>query len=716
MKGKFKMKKISNLKSIGLRFALIVSLVLFAILAIKTTYDGVANYQSATKSKSDFAIEETRKLANELSGNLSSAYKSAVELKTLTENILKYTPLENRNREVLLHTLKEFVDNNGSLDAMGLYFEPNAFDNRDESFKGNPYYGEKGRFAVYSYKENGQNTTRASEGIEDEATNSWYTEAMKQQKPVILPPDYESGTPIVSIGVPIMDNGKVIGTINSDIYIQNIQDRLLSYTAGDREHEIIVVSNDGITIANTKQPDAMMKKVDSYAPQYSEFIKQAIDNRERIEIDKNTDGNKSQLIFVPVDIEGIGSSWAYANINTLENFTKEAKRELWINILISVVTLLLIMVLIYILIMRMIQRPIKIVEEMMNKMANYDLSINAEDKKIQKYMNSQDEIGSMIKSTTQMASNLQMLMASISSNAQNAAATAQELTATSQNTAQSAQEVSNAVTNIAEGATSQAQDTQSAAESVEASNHLLKHIIEILKELSDSTNQINDKKEEGNEALRELMDTMDENKKAAITVSNVINDTNKSAEQISKASEMIQSISDQTNLLALNAAIEAARAGEAGRGFAVVAEEIRKLAEQSAGFTDEIRKVIDDLKEKSESAVHTMSTVGEIVKKQDLKLAETGEKFEQISIAVDSSKSIVKRLNEASDEIEIRNQSVVGIIANLSAIAEENAATTQQAAASVDSQTQSINDISQASENLAEIASELQEEIAKFRF
>lgn len=716
MKEKFKMKNHVSFKSIGIRFALIVSIVLFVILAVKATYDGIGNYQKATKSKTDFAVEETRKLANELSGNLSSAYKSALELKTITENILKHTSLENRNRDILLHTLMEFVENNPSLDAMGLYFEPNAFDNKDEEFKGNPYYGEKGRFAVYSYKENGQNTTRASEGIEDEATNSWYTEAMKQQKPVILPPDYESGTPIVSIGVPIMDNGKPIGTINSDVYIQNIQDKLTGYTTGDGEHEIIVISNDGITIANTKHPDTMMKKVDSYAPQYQEYITQAISKKEKIEIGNNTDGKKSQLVFVPVMIEGVEANWAYANINTYEGFTKEAKFELWINILTYFITLLLIMALIYVLVMRMIQKPIKIVESMMDKMANYDLGIDTRDTRVQKYRERQDEIGSMMRSTTQMADNLQMLMASISSNAQNAAATAQELTATSQNTAQSAMEVSNAVTNIAEGATSQAQDTQNAAESVEISSELLKHIIKILEELSDATEHINSKKEEGHNALQELIDTMEENKKAASTVADVINETNRSAEQIAKASEMIQSISDQTNLLALNAAIEAARAGEAGRGFAVVAEEIRKLAEQSAGFTDEIRKVIDDLKEKSESAVHTMLSVGDIVKKQDLKLAETGEKFEQISISLDSSKTIVKRLNDASGEIEMRNQNMVGIIANLSAIAQENAATTQQAAASVDSQTQSINDISQASENLAEIASDLQEEIAKFRF
>ncbi len=125
--------------------------------------------------------------------------------------------------------------------------------------------------------------------------------------------------------------------------------------------------------------------------------------------------------------------------------------------------------------------------------------------------------------------------------------------------------------------------------------------------------------------------------------------------------------------------------------------------------------IIAGLKDKSQNAVSRMQKAAEIVEKSDMQNKITREKFDEIEAAVSKSKMIVDKISENSKVIENKNIEIINVIQNLSSIAEANAATTEQASASVETQAQSINDISSASSNLAEIACDLQEEVANFK-
>ena len=192
--------------------------------------------------------------------------------------------------------------------------------------------------------------------------------------------------------------------------------------------------------------------------------------------------------------------------------------------------------------------------------------------------------------------------------------------------------------------------------------------------------------------------------------------TNESAEKIERASLMIKSIAEQTNLLALNAAIEAARAGEAGRGFAVVAEEIRKLAEQSSEFTEEISAIILDLTNKTEHGVSKMEDVSKIVESQNLSVKDTNEKFEGIAQALKRMEGLIEDVISSGKTMEEKKNFITGIMENLSAISQESAAGTEEASASVEEQTATMTEIANASEELANLAKEMQESISRFKY
>ncbi|NOX76609.1 MAG: methyl-accepting chemotaxis protein [Gammaproteobacteria bacterium] len=218
---------------------------------------------------------------------------------------------------------------------------------------------------------------------------------------------------------------------------------------------------------------------------------------------------------------------------------------------------------------------------------------------------------------------------------------------------------------------------------------------------AQAASNANTASESGTRVVNHVISTIDSLAGAIGRAADAIQRVETDSDRIGTVLDVIRGIAEQTNLLALNAAIEAARAGEQGRGFAVVADEVRTLAGRTQESTQEIQQMIESLQASSKEAVQLMEQSREQTQSGVEETAKAGDALSAITNEVvrinDMNTQIASAAEEQSSVADEINKNVISI----SQVADESARGAEQT--------------TRTSEELASLATKLQQLVAQFK-
>lgn len=263
-------------------------------------------------------------------------------------------------------------------------------------------------------------------------------------------------------------------------------------------------------------------------------------------------------------------------------------------------------------------------------------------------VDSDDEVGQMMASLNQMATNLRQLFRGLNENTKQARQMAQTLGSASNTMVRTSVSLQEGSSNLADASTSLQSSMDQANHASSESADKINTMASSLEEMSITSADIAKHAAQAREVTREAVQS--------------IYQAETSCQELTSAASMIEGIAstigdiaEQTKLLALNATIEAARAGEVGNGFAVVANEVKKLAQASTKSADEIQAKLGAVTQAMNKTVNEILNIKGTIERVDEGVMSITAASEQQSA---TANEIAQTTNGVATDIALASQNI----------------------------------------------------------
>jgi methyl-accepting chemotaxis protein len=327
-----------------------------------------------------------------------------------------------------------------------------------------------------------------------------------------------------------------------------------------------------------------------------------------------------------------------------------------------------------------------------------------------------DELGKLINALNQAKEKMRGVIQNIIDQAQGVTASSEELSATLEEMSSNFENIDKNTSKIVKNINGINTSTQELSSTMDEVNlgitQLASSSTESSQQSIDIKERATDIKEKGS-ISKITADKLYEEKQHNILKAI---ESGKVVSEIGIIAKSIAAIAEQTNLLALNANIEAARAGEQGKGFAVVANEVKVLAEQSAGYVKNIQTVVSNVQvtfdNLSSNSKDILYYIDNSVKKDYELLIDTGDKYEKDAAFISD---LSQNIASMSEELNASTEEISAVVKTISNSMNDTKANSEEILIGINETNKAIEQVAIVAQNQTATAEKLTQLVLSFK-